>query len=136
MSLSKTVLHVIEHGLLPVSLDLVTFFIVSRILTTSKILWLKILLTHLRIGLMKTCWIVMLEKILINFGVVSAGDMAKDCLLLMRSKVKSAHSCCATDHCVNIDILYSEIIHCLDSAAKCYIAVIPKSALKTTGHVI
>jgi len=44
--------------------------------------------------------------------------------------LKSAHSCCVTDHCVNIDILYSEIIHCLDSAAKCCIPVIPKSALK------
>jgi len=88
MSLSKTVLHVIEHGLLPVGLDLLTFFIVRRMLTTSIRLRLKMLLTHLRIGLMKTCWIVKLEKILINFGVVGAGDKAKDCLLLMRSNVK------------------------------------------------
>jgi len=44
--------------------------------------------------------------------------------------LKSAHSCCVTDHCANIDILYSEIIHCLDSAARCCIPVIPKSALK------
>jgi len=68
-----------------------------------------------------------------------AGDVTSYCVMtgILLDKIKHewpclklAHSCCVTDHCVNIDILYSEIIHCLDSAAKCCIPVIPKSGLK------
>jgi len=39
-------------------------------------------------------------------------------------------SCNVADHCIDIEVYYAEIVHCLGTASKTFVPQIPKSALK------
>jgi len=42
----------------------------------------------------------------------------------------SETACSSKDHCVDIDNIYNEIVHCLSETSKLFIPRIPQSALK------